>query len=222
MGHFKRKMITPVRNLIFQIYLLAKFSRNNLISKKVIFSKNTIIGKGCFIGQNVTIGTNVVIGNKVHIGRDSILENIEINDSSFIDCRVIIAGTGDGKIIIGRNSYIGISNVLDNSSDITIGDFVHIAGPSTGLWTHSSAQMCIKGIPLNEKNKEVRPTAPIKIESNVYIGGNCTIYPGITIGHHSVVAPNSAVTKNIPPFTMVGGVPAKKIKDILVNNTICE
>jgi len=49
----------------------------------------------------------------------------------------------------------------------------------------------------------------------VYINGNCTIYPGVTIHHHSVIAPNSAVTKDIPPYTLVGGVPAAKIKKIV-------
>ena len=59
-----------------------------------------------------------------------------------------------------------------------------------------------------------RPTSPIIIENNVYIGGNCTIYPGIKIGSYSIIAPNSAVTKDVPPNTMVGGVPAREIKKI--------
>ena len=91
---------------------------------------------------------------------------------------------------------------------------MHIAGPSTGLWTHSSANMCINGIALDDKDLKFRPTSPITIEDNVYIGGNCTIYPGVTIGHHSIVTPNSAVTQDVSPYTMVGGVPAKVIKTI--------
>jgi acetyltransferase-like isoleucine patch superfamily enzyme len=56
------------------------------------------------------------------------------------------------------------------------------------------------------------------IEDNVYIGGNCTIYPGITIHHHSIVAPNSAVTKDVPSHSMLGGVPAKVVKQLPLNN----
>jgi len=110
---------------------------------------------------------------------------------------------------------------LDNSDNIQIGNFVHIAGPTTALWTHSSAKMCMNSIPLNKATEKYRPTAPIKIEDNVYIGGNCTIYPGVKIGHHSIVAPNSSVTKDIPPYSMFGGVPAKFIKstyDMIINN----
>jgi acetyltransferase-like isoleucine patch superfamily enzyme len=78
--------------------------------------------------------------------------------------------------------------------------------------------MCLNEIPLENKSQKYRPTKPIIIESNVYIGGNCSIYPGITIGQHSIVAPNSAVTKNVSPYTMVGGVPAKFIKKINLEN----
>ncbi|NBC08454.1 MAG: hypothetical protein GVY26_14765, partial [Bacteroidetes bacterium] len=68
--------------------------------------------------------------------------------------------------------------------------------------------------PLSYKEVDCRPVAPVVIEDNVYIGGNCTIYPGVKIGHHSVIAPNSAVTKDVVPYSMVGGVPAKKIKTL--------
>lgn len=77
--------------------------------------------------------------------------------------------------------------------------------------------MCLNNIPLSRMyDKKYRPTSPMKIEDNVYIGGNCTIYPGVTIHHHSVVAPNSAVTKDVASYTMVGGVPAKCIKRIKI------
>lgn len=166
------------------------------------------------IGHHSRLSDHVQLSPGVSIGNYSSLNNIRIGDNSIIESYVLCTGHGNGQIIIGKESYIGISNILDSSNNITIGDFVHIAGPSTGLWTHTSAPMCLNGIPVKDKGEEYRPTAAIKIENNVYIGGNCTIYPGITIGHHSVVAPNSAVTKDVPPFTMVGGVPAAFIKEI--------
>jgi len=164
------------------------------------------------IGQNSIIGNGVVIGKNVDIGRNAIMRKITIGNHSVIESFVKCVGTEKGCIFIGSNSYIGISNILDNSANITIGNFVHIAGPTTALWTHSSAKMCMNSIPLNKANEKYRPTASIIIEDNVYIGGNCTIYPGIRIGHHSIVAPNSAVTKDIPPYSMFGGVPAIFIK----------
>ena len=185
------------------------------ITNRILKLKNSSIGK------HSTIGEAVVIGKNVKIGRDTILRKITIKHNSVIESFVKCVGTEKGCIFVGSNSYIGISNVLDNSDNIQIGNFVHIAGPTTALWTHSSAKMCMNSIPLNKASEKYRPTAPIKIEDNVYIGGNCTIYPGIRIGHHSIVAPNSAVTKDIPPYSMFGGVPAKFIKstyDMIINN----
>lgn len=52
----------------------------------------------------------------------------------------------------------------------------------------------------------------VKIEDNVWIGAGAIILPGVTIHHHSVVAAGSIVTKDVPPFSLVGGNPAKLIK----------
>lgn len=202
------------KSLFWQTYLRNKFSSGNSLGKRISFSKDLGMGRDCKISDNVTFGRKVKLGSNISIGKDAYIENIELGNFSSIEGRVICTGYGDGKIIIGQNCYIGVSNVLDWSDSITIGDFVHIAGPSTGLWTHTSAPMCFNSIPLEQKTQEFRPTAPIVIENNVYIGGNCTIYPGITIGNHSVIAPNSAVTKDVEPYSMVGGVPARKIKDL--------
>ena len=54
----------------------------------------------------------------------------------------------------------------------------------------------------------------IEIGNNCFIGARCIIMPGVTIGKHSVVAAGSVVTKDGPPDTMVGGVPAKIIKKL--------
>jgi len=214
------KKLVPrfIKSCFWQNYLNNKFSKDNFIGKRVFFSKDAIIGKKCKISNNVTLGRSVKLANNIFIGNGTFLENIDISDYSLIDKNVTCTGYGPGKIQIGQNTYIGISNVLDWSENIIIGNYVHIAGPSTGLWTHTSAPMCLNSIPLAQKNIKFRPTAPITIQDNVYIGGNCTIYPGITIGHHSIVAPNSAVTKNVEPYSMVGGVPAKVIKILKQNH----
>jgi acetyltransferase-like isoleucine patch superfamily enzyme len=208
----KRSIPGSFKTIYWQKYLRIKFSRKNRLGKGIVFAKDLIMGKNCRIGEDVKIGRSVKINDDVSIGGNAFIENIEVGQESVIEGNVICTGYGQGRIIIGKNSYIGINNILDWSDRITIGDFVHISGPSTGLWTHSSAPMCYHGIPLKQKDVKYRPTHPILIEDHVYIGGNCTIYPGVKIGHHSIVAPNSAVTKDVDSHTMVGGVPAKMIK----------
>ena len=56
--------------------------------------------------------------------------------------------------------------------------------------------------------------APITISNNVWIGSNATILPGIRIGEWAVVAAGAVVTKNVDPYTVVGGNPAKLIKTV--------
>ena len=198
-----------------QIWLRFKFTKGNIIERNVSFSKDTIIEGSSFIGENTVFGEKVKVFRNVRIGKNVRLSNITIGENSFIESEVICTGHGNGKIEIGKESYIGLRSILDWSDNITIGNYVHIAGPSTGLWTHSSAKMCLNNIPLSQKDdKNYRPTDPITIEDNVYIGGNCTVYPGVTIHHHAIVTPNSAVTKDVSSYTIVGGVPAKIIKKI--------
>ncbi len=55
---------------------------------------------------------------------------------------------------------------------------------------------------------------PVSIGNDVWIGGNVTILPGVTIGNNVVVAAGAVVTKDVPDNTLVGGVPARRIKHI--------
>jgi acetyltransferase-like isoleucine patch superfamily enzyme len=203
------------------------------IGKKTYIARNVRIGRGAIIGngvkiyhfstlnsgvligdnvevrRNVTIGNDVKIGNNVVVGENSLVANAIIGKGSFIEYGVVFTGVGHNRIIIGNDCYIGIYAVLNWCGGIEIGDCVHIAGPSVGLWTHSSTLDCLSSHELHDHS--YRKVAGIKIENNVWIGGNSTIYPGVTIGHHSVILPNSAVNQQVLPMTVLGGVPGRVI-----------
>ena len=167
---------------------------------------HVVIGGGGRVGAGVTLAHKVTLKESVIICNRALLENIAVGSDSMICSEVLCLGYGEGRIEIGSHSYIGPRCVLDWSDDLIIGDFVHVSGPSTAFWTHSSVYQALHGDSLD--NKRRRTTAPILIGSHVYIGGNCTIYPGVKIGHHSIVLPNSAVNQDVPAECMVGGVPA--------------
>lgn len=115
----------------------------------------------------------------------------------------------NGTIEIKDNT--GISNsVIIAQNKITIGSFVYIGG-GTRIYDND----------FHDVNFEVRlnnptqiPSNPINIEDFVFIGGHCLILKGVNIGHHSVVGAGSIVTKNIPPFEIWAGCPAKFIKKL--------
>lgn len=110
-----------------------------------------------------------------------------------------------GKVYIGNFLYI--TNIGDgNLSQLTLKGNVAISPRVTIV-------LQINPYP-SPHTKYETGIKPIVIEENVWIGACCTILNGLTIGRNSIVAAGSVVTKDVPPYTMVGGVPAKKIKDL--------
>lgn len=105
------------------------------------------------------------------------------------------------KITIGKGSAINRKCCLDGRGGIKIGDNVSIS-PEVHLIT---ADHYINDPYFSYKS------ASIEVSNYVWIGTRAIILPGIIIGEGSVVAAGAVVTKNIPPFEIWGGVPAKKI-----------
>lgn len=105
------------------------------------------------------------------------------------------------NIKIGKDSIIGEGAVLDGRKDLTIGDHVDIA----------SEVMIYNGEhDINDPLFKAH-FAPVVIEDYVFIGARAIILPGVTIKRGAVVAAGAVVTKDVPEFTIVGGVPAKPI-----------
>lgn len=109
------------------------------------------------------------------------------------------------NITIGRDVFINSGCHFQDQGGITIGDG-SLIGHNVVLATINHDLS-----PLNNRENHY---APIVIEDHVWIGSNATILPGVTIGRWSVVAAGAVVTKDVEEFTVVGGVPAKKIRKI--------
>lgn len=106
---------------------------------------------------------------------------------------------------IGKNVFINFDCVFLDLGGIIIEDNVQIA-PKVSLLTESH--------PLNPKERQSLIPKSIHIKKNAWIGANATILQGVTIGENAVVASGSVVTKDVPDNVVVGGIPAKIIKDI--------
>jgi acetyltransferase-like isoleucine patch superfamily enzyme len=105
---------------------------------------------------------------------------------------------------IGRNSRIGRNCTLDARSPLTIGDNVSVSPEVIILaGTHD----------VNDPRFRPSPVGPwaVAIEDYVWIGTRAMILPGVTVGRGAVIAAGSVVTKDVPPLTIVAGVPAKPI-----------
>lgn len=114
--------------------------------------------------------------------------------------------TDFGKnIAIGRNVFINSGCHFQDQGGIAIGDGALI-GHNVVLATVNHA--------LEPEKRRRNRYAPIRIGENVWIGSNATILPGVTLGDWAVVAAGAVVTKDVPPMTVVGGVPARVLRTI--------
>lgn len=103
---------------------------------------------------------------------------------------------------IGRNTSIGHRCILDARKKLKIGDYVVIA-TEVMIWTlqHDINDLNFGGI-----------GDQVIIEDYVWIGSRAIVLPGVRIGHHAIVAAGAVVSKDVEPFSVVGGVPARILK----------
>ena len=112
-----------------------------------------------------------------------------------------------GDVMIGNHTRIGLHNTI--IGPVEIGSHVNLAQGITVTALNHNFDDTEKRI-----DEQGVSTNPVTIEDDVWIGANAVILPGVTIGNHCVVAAGAVVTKDVPPHSLVAGVPAKVIKNI--------
>lgn len=109
-----------------------------------------------------------------------------------------------GDVKVGRHTWIGPFTLLDGSGGLEIGDYCSISA-GVQIYTHDSIGWATSG-----GKKEYEKT-PVKIGNCCYIGPQTVIAKGVNIGDHVVIGACSFVNKDVPAYTVVGGVPTKII-----------
>lgn len=148
-------------------------------------------GKGAVIYRNTRM--DVVPFNAFCIGARSVIESFSTVNNMV------------GDVHIGSHCRIGLGNTI--IGPVSIGDYVNLAQGIvvSGLnhnYTDPAQTIISQGV----------TTSPITIEDDVWIGANAVILAGVTIGRHSVIAAGSVVTRDVPPFTLAGGCPARPLR----------
>lgn len=193
MNKLKQLMATyPKLKSFAHWFLIPKFDyrprwwvRKLLVPLFIKKSKGAIIRKWARL--------DIMPNNPFSIGTRSIIE-----DYATINNNV-------GPISIGNNSLIGISSTLIGpvsiGNDVLLAQNIVISGLNHGY----------ENVSLSIREQKVS-TQPVVVEDEVWIGANVTITAGVRIGKHSIIAAGSTVFKNVPPYSIVGGNPAKIIK----------
>lgn len=152
---------------------------------------------------------------------------LTIGEDCIISGNFIFEST-EGQVKIGNHSYIGGSTFI-SQSQITIGDNVTIAWGCT-IYDHDSHSLDyrLRRKDIDDELRDIRigvsfirnkdwscvKSKPITIENDAWIGMNCIILKGVTIGEGSVIGAGSVVTKDVPPWTVVAGNPARVVKKL--------
>ncbi|MBS4067187.1 MAG: acyltransferase [Sulfurimonas sp.] len=164
--------------------LLGKIEKDRLrIGPKTLIESNAIISIGPQKSEHISIGA---------------------------DCRIRSGSqihTWGGTVSIGDCSSINANCVLYGTGTINIGTHVRIAANCVIVSSSHSFEETTATI-----HDQGFTALGITIENNVWIGANVTILDGVTIGTGAIVGAGSVVRKNVAPFTIVAGVPAKIIK----------
>ncbi|WP_312185343.1 acyltransferase [Sphingobacterium sp.] len=162
-----------------------------------------ILDKGCsiFIGNNVEFRRNIEIrahGNSV----------INIGSFSRIDRGVRILAANKSNINIHEKVRIGLYSVLNGGDSITIGANSLVSGfvyLQTSMHGYADKEISIQNQGYLHQ--------PVVLEEDSWLGTHVVILPGVTIGRSSVVGSNAVVNKSVASYHVVGGVPAKVIKE---------
>lgn len=176
-----------------------------------------IKGKSFFL-KNFKLRIDFIQKNKIYLS---------IGDNSMLDC-IIVFESDKGEVTVGNNTYLGNSKIICRTK-IEFEDNIFVAWDSY-FYDHDSHSLNYKDREndikqqlkdysegenfIKNKNWNVVNSKPIKVCSNAWIGMNCIILKGVTIGEGAIVGAGSVVTKDVPAWTIVGGSPARIIKEI--------
>lgn len=174
--------------------MLKRVSREiSLLKKKMKYSKKNRLSSVFTIGRNVSL-KHCTLGYYSRVADNAEVNNTTIGDYSSIGRYSKITHTTIGKYcaISWDTTINAVSHPYDH---ISVSAFAYV--PSVGNF-------------VNKKKTDRHQHVTIK--NDVWIGANCVIMPGVTIGNGAIIGSSAVVTKDVPDYAIVGGVPAKIIK----------
>ncbi len=147
-------------------------------------------------GSGTRVGLGVSLRNP---------ETFEIGDGVFIGDQAVLQGRHDGRFVIGDRVWIGPQCFLD-ARDLVLEAYVGL-GPGTKILGSKHSGLPID-IPIVATDLVIKP---VRIRAGADIGVGAVLFPGVTVGNDSMVGAGAVVTRDVPPFSKVAGVPARVI-----------
>ncbi|MDR2970057.1 MAG: acyltransferase [Tannerellaceae bacterium] len=197
----REKARCALRGFFFLKLFLKQSGGIIFMGKRVrISSKRKIcVGKTLTLGDDVEI--NALSRNGIIIGN-----NVSILKNTIIECTGVIRDLGEG-LTIGDNVGISQNCFIQVRGKVEIGSHV-IFGPGVSLFSENHNYDRTDDYIINQGATR----KGVKVGDGVWVGAGAIILDGVTIGENAIIAAGSVVNKDVPPYAIVGGSPAKLIK----------
>ena len=166
---------------------------------KISFRNKISMGKTITIGDNVEI--NGLSKHGIKIG-----DNVSILKNTIIECTGVIRHLGE-SLVIGNNVGIAQNCFIQVRGKVDIGNNV-IFGPNVSIFSENHI-FKNPDLPVNAQGESRKG---VKIGNGVWVGTRAVILDGVTVGENSIIAAGSIVNKDVMPYSIIGGVPARLIK----------
>jgi len=190
------------RKLKYIVLLRTKYAGIGYVGKNVVIEE----------GVKLSARRNIHLEDNVHIGRYTALlasdkkESIKIGKDTYIHPFCTLRAF-KGYIHVGKECSLNPYSAIYGDGGVEIGNYVRIAShvvivASEHNWEDPNIPIHFQGI----------RSKGIKIGNDVWIGTHCVILDGVSIGNGAIVGAGAVVTKDVPPYSIVVGIPAKVIK----------
>ena len=134
-------------------------------------------------------------------------ENIEIGDNVYVGHGAILKGYHKGRMVIGAHTWIGQGVFFHAAGNLTVGSTVGIA-PFVKVLTSLHAEAG-RDVPILDSPLQF---APVSIEDHSDVGVGAILLPGVPVGRGAQVGAGAVVTRDVPPFAIVAGSPARVLR----------
>ena len=193
---FNAKISVTINAFVDYIY-------SKIVASRLQGAKNLrIYGRPVMItgGKHIFAGDNVEICRLARIDAITYYPNTEQRFEPVLKLA--------NNVVVQVSCHIGCINRVE------IGEYTTM-GARTYITDHTHGTVEPSDLKLPPRHRKLYSKGPVKIGKYVAIGEGCIILPGVTIGDHSVIGANAVVTRDVPPYSVVAGNPAKVIKQVI-------
>jgi len=176
-----------------------------------------------------TVPENVVLEKEAYLEttysflhyRSQVREGVRLGEGSTVYLGTMFDVVPGGRVSLGRCALLHGAWIICDAA-VEIGDYALISWNVVLMDTYRACRepqrrrLQLRQVPAHPLSRLLAETEaqPIRIGRNAWIGFDCCVLPGITIGEGSIVGARSVVTENVPPYTVVAGNPARVIRPI--------